>query len=217
MTEPEVAGARLSLREYAYVIRRFWGFIRPYRTKFFLGILMVLLSVPIGQFVLFLTRDVTNRALVPSDLPVDERWRIVVQIALLQAGLFLLSSLLWVFREVLEWYVAMRATFDIRLAYYRHLLRLPLAFLRHLAPHAEDLSAQEVMCPDCGGRFHRWQHQRAWTPRALAAHFSRYAFTDHRTETLLYAGNPVRAQAETTVRRVLGRHLPNLCYVGTRA
>lgn len=134
MTEPEVAGARLSLREYAYVIRRFWGFILPYRTKFYLGILMVLLSVPIGQFVLFLTRDVTNRALVPSDLPVDERWRIVVQIALLQAGLFLLSSLLWVFREVLEWYVAMRATFDIRLAYYRHLLRLPLAFLRQRPP-----------------------------------------------------------------------------------
>lgn len=83
-------------------------------------------------------------------------------------------------------------------------------------PNSEDLSAQQVMCPDCGGRFHRWQHQRAWTARSLAAHFSRYGLTGHRTEALTYTASPVRGQVETTVRRLLRQSLPNLCYVGTR-
>jgi SAM-dependent methyltransferase len=30
-------------------------------------------------------------------------------------------------------------------------------------PHAENLREQEVVCPQCANRFHRWGHQRAFT------------------------------------------------------
>jgi 2-polyprenyl-3-methyl-5-hydroxy-6-metoxy-1,4-benzoquinol methylase len=34
-------------------------------------------------------------------------------------------------------------------------------------PNSEDLSSSMLMCPECGCRFHRWQHVRSWTPATL--------------------------------------------------
>ncbi len=120
--------------EVLRVLGRCWAFVRPYRGKFVLGILFLLFAVPLGQFALFLTRDVTNQALLATSLSAEERWGIVLRIVGLQAIFFLASALLSTFREVLEWYCSMRSTFDLRLAFYRHLHRLPLSFLLRRLP-----------------------------------------------------------------------------------
>lgn len=122
------------VREYLRVMSRVWKYVRPYRSKFFLAIILMLLAVPMTQLALFLTRDVANRALLAVGSTVEERWRIVVSIVILQSIFLLASSFLWIMREVLEWYCSMRASYDMRLAYYRHLLRLPLSFLRQRPP-----------------------------------------------------------------------------------
>lgn len=124
----------LPLRQMLRVLRRFWRFVRPYRGKFFLAIAMLLIAVPLAQFALFLTRDVTNQALLAVNLTADERWNIVLTIVGLQASFWLASALLATWREVLEWYCSMRSTFDLRLAFYRHLHRLPLSFLSRRTP-----------------------------------------------------------------------------------
>ncbi|HVL39925.1 MAG TPA: ABC transporter ATP-binding protein [Fimbriimonadaceae bacterium] len=116
------------------VLAAFWRFVRPYRSKFFLALALLMFSVPLVQFALFLTRDVTNQALVTSDLTSEERWSIVIKIIALQAAFWLGSNLLSVGREVLEWYVSMRSTFDLRMAFYKHLHRLPMSFLARRTP-----------------------------------------------------------------------------------
>lgn len=83
-------------------------------------------------------------------------------------------------------------------------------------PNSEDLSQQHVRCPDCGGVFHRWQHQRSWNASTLGAQMARHGFAQQRTEELAYAGSWARMRLLSTARRALGRPLPNLCYVGTR-
>ncbi len=126
--------SHISLGESLRVLRRLWGFVRPYRGKFVLSILLLLLSVPLAQFALFLTRDVTNKALLATHLTADERWSIVLSIVGLQALFYFSSALLSTCREVLEWYGSMRSTFDLRLAFYRHLNKMPLAFLTKRLP-----------------------------------------------------------------------------------
>jgi subfamily B ATP-binding cassette protein MsbA len=122
------------LRQVLAVLRRLWPFVRPYRGKFFLGLGLILVAVPLGQFAVFLTRDVTNNALLATSLTAEERWSIVLQIVGLQAIFWLSSALLGMWREVLEWYVSMRATFDLRCRYYRHLMRLPMSVLSKYTP-----------------------------------------------------------------------------------
>lgn len=116
------------------IIRRFWVFVRPYRRKFLLGILLLLIAVPLAQLALFLTRDVTNQALLATHLTSEQRWAIVLRIVGLQAIFYFSSAFLSMGREFLEWYCGMRATFDLRLAFYKHLNRMPLAYLSKRIP-----------------------------------------------------------------------------------
>lgn len=111
------------------ILKRLWKFVRPYQYKFFLALFFLLLAVPLGQMAIFLTRDLTNQALAATGLTSEERWETVIRVITIQFGFWVASNLLSVWREVLEWYVSIRSTFDLRLAYYRHLLRLPMSFL----------------------------------------------------------------------------------------
>lgn len=122
--------------DVAKIFRQLWAVVRPYKGKFFLGICFLLLAVPLGQFAIFLTRDVTNQALNSASLTITERWDAVIRIMILQAIFWLASTLLSTWREVLEWYVSMRSTLDLRLKYYRHLHSLPMSFLGQYGPGA---------------------------------------------------------------------------------
>ncbi len=111
-----------------------WRFVVPYRGKFFLGILLLLFAVPLGQFAIFLTRDVTNNALTAVQLSSTERWETVIRVISIQFCFWLASNLLSVWREVLEWYTSMKSTFDLRIKFYKHLQRLPMSFLSKRSP-----------------------------------------------------------------------------------
>lgn len=138
MIVPDVAARDrdlgISFHQGVAILRRFWRFVLPYRGKFFLTIALLLLSVPLAQLALFLTRDVTNQALLASHLTAEERWGIVLRIVGLQATFYMLSAILGTWREVLEWYGSMRSTFDLRIAFYRHLQKLPLTYLNNRLP-----------------------------------------------------------------------------------
>lgn len=148
--ETAPAQENLSFHEFLRILRRFWPYARRYRGKFFLGILLILVSVPLAQFAIFLTRDVTNKALLAVNQTIDERWATVLAIVGLQAGFWLLSSILSTAREVLEWYVSMRSTYDLRLHYYRRLYRLPLAFLLQRPPGEHVYRATKDIGPSDG-------------------------------------------------------------------
>lgn len=141
---------RLTFRELLRVLRRFWPFVARYRGKFALGLLLVLVAVPLGQFSVFLTRDVTNRILGASTESVEARWAAVLAIVGLQAAFWLVSSLLATAREVIEWYLSMRSTYDLRMAFYRHLYRLPLSFLQQRPPGEHLYRATEDIGPRDG-------------------------------------------------------------------
>lgn len=95
---------------------------------------MLLVAVPLGQFAIFLTREVTNTALTAVQLSSEERWSIVLRIIGLQFAFWLSSQLISVMREVIEWYTSMKSTFDLRIAFYKHLQRLPMAYLSKRTP-----------------------------------------------------------------------------------
>jgi SAM-dependent methyltransferase len=46
-------------------------------------------------------------------------------------------------------------------------------------PHRESLAAQELLCPDCGCRFHPVQHVRSFAGEDLTRLLSGYGFTRH--------------------------------------
>lgn len=141
---------RLTFAGFKAVLRRFWPFVDRYRAKFVLGLLLILVAVPLGQFSVFLTRDVTNRILAATEEPVEARWAAVLGIVGIQALFWLVSSLLATAREVLEWYVSMRSTYDLRMAFYRHLYRLPLSFLQQRPPGEHLYRATEDIGPRDG-------------------------------------------------------------------
>lgn len=120
----------LSITGYFRVLRRFWTYVKPYKSKFILVFLLLILSVPLTQVAIFLTRDVVNNALVASGKTVADRWAIVLRIVTIQSLFWFAGAILSTMREVLEWYTSMRSTYDLRRAFYRHLHCLPLQFLR---------------------------------------------------------------------------------------
>lgn len=132
VAEPKDDGLRIA--DVLLAMKKLWTFMRPYRGKFALGIFLLLLAVPLAQFAIFLTRDVTNQALTATHLTSEQRWDTVVRIISLQAVFWLASNLLSTWREVLEWYVSMRSTFDLRVKFYKHLHSLPMSFLSKRTP-----------------------------------------------------------------------------------
>lgn len=122
------------LRVYFY----FFRFARPYYPHLILISALMLVQIPAGQLSAFLVRDITDQALLAVDKTVPERMSALVAFMVAQTGFWLLGDLLWKFRELLNWYLFMRGTFDLRIAFYNHLHRLPMSFLR-LRPPGENL------------------------------------------------------------------------------
>jgi|CXWL01.1.fsa_nt_gi subfamily B ATP-binding cassette protein MsbA len=120
--------------QISVALKYLWRFVSPYQGKFILGIILLLLAVPLGQFAIFLTRDVTNNALTAVQLSSNERWETVIRVISIQFCFWLASNLLSVWREVLEWYTSMKSTFDLRIKFYKHLQQLPMSFLSKRTP-----------------------------------------------------------------------------------
>lgn len=83
-------------------------------------------------------------------------------------------------------------------------------------PHAENLDANKVMCPDCGCLFHQWQHVRKWTQNSLKKKLEQYSF---RTEliTPITWGSPLmkRLALNLAVKMNLLNH-QGLVFIGKK-
>jgi ATP-binding cassette, subfamily B, bacterial len=132
--QPDLQKYDLSFGGVLRVYFFFFRFIRPYLPHLLLIAALMFIQIPAGQLSLFFVRDVTDQSLLAVDKPTDERMRILIQVLAIQTGLWLLGQFLWKTREILNWYCFMRGTLDLRLAFYRHLHRLPLSFLKKRTP-----------------------------------------------------------------------------------
>jgi SAM-dependent methyltransferase len=85
-------------------------------------------------------------------------------------------------------------------------------------PHAEDLGASKVMCPECACVFHRWQHQRAFTAPSLATLMRGVGFQTLVCTATLFAPSSVLDPLRQLRRRLQGRPgpvPPHLLYIGS--
>lgn len=83
-------------------------------------------------------------------------------------------------------------------------------------PNDENLEGSKVICPECGGVFHRWQHQRSFTSGSLASLMEGAGFitlicrpTTFTTGSLL---DPARR-----IYHFLEGSRPHLVYIGQKA
>jgi 2-polyprenyl-3-methyl-5-hydroxy-6-metoxy-1,4-benzoquinol methylase len=83
-------------------------------------------------------------------------------------------------------------------------------------PNNENLAEANVLCPDCRGVFHRWQHMRSWNTETLIAQMAKHGFREDQTHELIYANQWVRGELLTFARRIFRLPQPSLCYVGTK-
>src|SRR5690242_7886055 len=72
-SEIGAAAHELTLREGLRLFRRFFPYLRPYRDKVVLGILLVFVGVPMGQIGFFLNKFLWDNVLLNYDRPTDER------------------------------------------------------------------------------------------------------------------------------------------------
>ncbi len=57
-----------------------------------------------------------------------------------------------------------------------HRLLKKSGYLVLTTPNDEDIDAEKVLCPECGGVFHRWQHVRKWTAESLGERVEGHGF-----------------------------------------
>ncbi len=80
----------------------------------------------------------------------------------------------------------------------------------------EDLELDMQFCPDCGGKFHRVQHQTSWSAKSLTRFMQRHGFEPVRTKTLTLRPYSRWSQAFDLLSTVLRTPKINLMYVGRR-
>jgi 2-polyprenyl-3-methyl-5-hydroxy-6-metoxy-1,4-benzoquinol methylase len=80
----------------------------------------------------------------------------------------------------------------------------------------EDLATEQVICPDCGGIFHRAQHLTSWTPRSLSALMARFEFDPVAVRTLTFRPHSRLPILFDLAASLLGGKRINLVYVGEK-
>lgn len=99
-------------------------------------------------------------------------------------------------------------------AEFKRLLK-PKGQLYITVPNNEDLDLSKVMCPDCGGTFHKWQHQRSWNKKTITNHFEGNGFNTSGIFEKHFASNPRKTLAFELATTVLQRKRNNLVWIGT--
>jgi SAM-dependent methyltransferase len=98
-----------------------------------------------------------------------------------------------------------------------HRLLKPGGHVVLTTPHAEDLYRNAVLCPDCGGVFHRWQHLSSFTQDGLRRLMEAASFqTVVCVTTQFSADSPLVRWLVIAAKRALGKPLPSLLYIGRK-
>lgn len=82
-------------------------------------------------------------------------------------------------------------------------------------PHAENLEASKIICPECACIFHRVQHVRSWSAGALISHLEPFGFRGTAEATLLSKWPGVKGAARKALYKLRGIR-PHLIYIGMK-
>lgn len=99
-----------------------------------------------------------------------------------------------------------------------HRVLRPNGHLVMTTPNHENLTQNEVMCPDCGCVFHRMQHVRSFSPEELAAVAEQASFRTLTVRATYFS--PLRGlhrRLEGVRRGIEHRGYPHLLYIGRRS
>src|SRR5438067_8556025 len=88
---PASAERDLTFKEQVRLFIRFFVYLRPYRDKVVLGILLMFVGVPLGQVGNFLNRYLWDNVLLSADRPTDQRLSLFFAIVGLQALMWVIS------------------------------------------------------------------------------------------------------------------------------
>jgi SAM-dependent methyltransferase len=74
-------------------------------------------------------------------------------------------------------------------------------------PYCENLQASQVICPCCGALFHRWGHQRSFTPESLSKELAAFFSVKkiRRTAFVSYRGSSPLGILKSLIRLVLAK------------
>ena len=139
----------MPLRHGMRLLRRFWPFLRPERSKIAIIALMMLLSIPAAAVPPFLIKYIFDVLLPGQDIGG------LAKIGVLIVGLFLFSRLMSYIKAIIAISMVSRINFRVMRAILDHLLRLPLQFHddtetgQLMSRARDDAAALRSLMPDC--------------------------------------------------------------------
>lgn len=68
-------------------------------------------------------------------------------------------------------------------------------------PNKEKLATSNVICPECGSIFHRWQHRRHWSKQSIRDALSEHKFNNVQVQSITW-GNELIELAFVILRRI---------------
>ena len=107
---------------YRVTFARLLGFLRPYRWSLWVSIVLAVASQAASIGLVLVTGSVIDRAIVPEQR--DELWTLIWIIV----GLGIVKALLMLGRRFISGWQALGVEFDMRNAFYSHLVRMSFGF-----------------------------------------------------------------------------------------
>lgn len=92
----------------------------------------------------------------------------------------------------------------------------PGGYLFITTPNQENLDHNKVMCPDCGCKFHRWQHRRSWSSESLSKATADFGFNTVMSKTLAWGDGRLRRTIFPLATFLRLKEKTGLVYVGQK-
>lgn len=83
-------------------------------------------------------------------------------------------------------------------------------------PNEEDLSLNEIYCPEGDSVFHRWQHVRRFDTELLRSFMEKRGLSTQKVFTTDFAARGLNQRLKAALRPYVGRKNPHLVYVGRK-